>query len=86
MAGYPGLRSEVLTYPDQRVRAIRAGTMEALTVRIFGRDLDVLREKSAEIQRMLSGIDGVVDPRVDLQSEQPTIEIEAASRWRSARA
>lgn len=76
MDGYPGLRHDVLTYPDQRVRTIRAGTKEALVVRIYGRDLQVLREKSAEVRQILSEIDGVVDPRVDLQSEEPTVEIE----------
>jgi CzcA family heavy metal efflux pump len=74
--GYPGFFHDVLTYPEQRVREVRAGQKEALVVRLFGRDLEVMRAKSAEIRQTLAGVDGVVDPRVDLGQEEPTVEIE----------
>src|ERR671934_142339 len=44
--GYPGLRPQVLTYPDQRLRQVAAsGTEEPLVVRVYGRDYPVLRAK-----------------------------------------
>jgi len=76
MDGYVGLRNEVLTYAEQRVRAVRAGRKDAFAVRIFGRDLNVLRTKAAEVKQLLTGVDGIVDPQVDLGSEEPTVEIE----------
>ncbi|MGH8656589.1 MAG: efflux RND transporter permease subunit [Gammaproteobacteria bacterium] len=76
MEGYPGIRSEVLTYPEQRVRMVRVGAKEALVVRVFGRDLEALRATSAEIRQILSEVEGVIDPQVDLGSEEPTVEIE----------
>ena len=36
--GYPGLRSSVVTYPQDRLRA-QAGTTDALAVRVYGPDL-----------------------------------------------
>jgi Cu/Ag efflux pump CusA len=75
-AGYPGLNQEVLTYTQARVREELSGTRENLVVRVYGEDLDVIREKAAEIQQRLAGIDGIVDPVVQSPDVQPTIEIE----------
>jgi Cu/Ag efflux pump CusA len=45
-------------------------------VRVFGEDLQVLRGKAEEVRRAIGGIDGVVSPRVDVQAQEPTVEIE----------
>ena len=41
--GYPGIYRDVQTYLKERIREVLTGTHEAITVRIYGRDLDVLR-------------------------------------------
>jgi CzcA family heavy metal efflux pump len=48
-----------------------------VVVRIYGEDLDVLRHKAEQVRQLLSGIEGVADPRVESLDEQPTIQIEA---------
>jgi len=74
--GYPGLSHEVITYPEERVRDVLAEADEDVTVRLYGENLDVLRSKAAEVKEVVSEIDGVVAPKVDLPVVEPTIEIE----------
>ncbi len=44
--GYPGLYRDVQTYLKERIREVLTGTSEAIAVRIYGRELDVLTAKS----------------------------------------
>src|ERR687893_1642645 len=43
---YPGLYRDVQTYLRERVKEVLTGTSEAIVVRIYGPDLDVLRTKA----------------------------------------
>jgi Cu/Ag efflux pump CusA len=52
------------------------GTREPLVVRVFGEDLQTLRTTAQKVRRLVSGVDGVVNARVDQPTEEPTIEIE----------
>ena len=83
--GYPGLAHKVVTYSDEKVRQGQTGSNADVTVRVLGEDLGVLSAKANEIKQMLSGIDGVVDPRVDEPAVEPTVEIQvdlaAAQRY-----
>ena len=74
--GYPGIASEVLTYSDDRVEEVLAGRPEEFVVRVYGEDLGVLQAKGNEITQALAGIEGIVDPRLLLPPQEPTIEIE----------
>lgn len=74
--GYPGLSSEVLTYPDARMNEVRTEADNALVVRVYGQDPEVLRTKAEELQRVIAEVDGVGAPRVDLPAEEPTVEVE----------
>jgi len=70
---------------DDRVDALAAlrGEDEPLVVRVYGNELDVLRRKANEVRAAIDGVDGVVDPTVEVQVVEPTLEIEpnlAASR------
>ncbi len=84
VAGYPGLYRDVLTYLKERIREVLTGTSEAIVVRIYGEDLDVLRAKGEEVVGILGGIDGVIEEHVELQAEIPqlqvTADLEAATR------
>jgi Cu/Ag efflux pump CusA len=74
--GYPGLERAVLTYPNQRIAEVLDTKNRALTVRVYGEDLAVLRSKANEVQRALSHIHGVANPTVQVPVEEPAIQIE----------
>jgi CzcA family heavy metal efflux pump len=83
--GYTGLNRDVVTYPSARIDRVLGGSNDPITVRIFGQDLGILRTKAEEVKQVLSGIDGIEDPQVASESEEPTLEIEvdldAAERY-----
>ncbi len=76
VGGYPGLSSQVLTYPEARMSDVRTEADSSLVVRLYGQSPDVLRAKAEELQRAISEIDGVGQPRLDLPAEEPTVEVE----------
>ena len=73
--GYPGLYRDVQTYLKERIREVLTGSSEAIVVRLYGRDLDVLKDKASEVREALKGIKGIVDLHVELQEKIPQIEI-----------
>jgi CzcA family heavy metal efflux pump len=73
--GYPGLYRDVQTYLKERIREVLTGSSEAIVVRLYGRDLDVLRSKAGEVRQALAGIEGIVDLHIELQENIPQIEI-----------
>jgi Cu/Ag efflux pump CusA len=74
--GYPGLDREVLTYSDERLREILSGSPDAVVVRLYGQDMDILRAKAEEVRGLLGGIEGVTDPHLSALIEEPNVEIE----------
>ncbi len=76
VSGYPGLSPEVLTYRQAQVREELTGTGESLVVRVYGEDFDVIRQKADEVQKMMAGVSGIVDPKVQYPKQMPTVEIE----------
>jgi CzcA family heavy metal efflux pump len=73
---YPGLYRDVQTYLRERVREVLTGSSEAIVVRIYGPDLDVLYSKADEISKELQGIPGLIDAHADLQENLPHAEVE----------
>ncbi len=49
-------------------------------VRIYGDDLDVLREQAEEIDEILVGIDGSIDEHIELQVDVPQLEVTGRPR------
>ena len=76
MDGYSGLDPKVQTYLQQVVGQTQTSAGDALTLRVLGEDHKVLREQAEQLQQVLAGINGVVDPQVVLPKEEPTVEIE----------
>ena len=74
--GYTGIDIKVQTYIDQMLDRSLANTDEALTLRVFGEDQDVLRNQAENLQQALAGINGVADSYVALPIYEPTVEIE----------
>ncbi|MEJ7706894.1 MAG: efflux RND transporter permease subunit [Nocardioidaceae bacterium] len=73
--GYPGLYRDVQTYLKERIREVLTGSSEAVVVRIYGQDLDVLRAEADKVANILEGIDGMVDVTADLQVDVPQIQV-----------
>src|ERR687893_680433 len=73
---YPGLYRDVQTYLRERVKEVLTGTSEAIVVRIYGPDLDVLYAKADEISHKMQGIPGLIDAHADLQEDLPHTEVE----------
>ena len=73
--GYPGLVRDVQTYLKERIREVLTGSHEPITVRIFGRELPVLRAKAQEVREALEKIPGIVEAHVESQAEIPQIDI-----------
>ena len=76
VAGYPGLSPEVLTNLQAKLRQELSGTGESLVVRVYGEDLKIIRNKAEQVEKVLAGIAGVFDSKVQYPEEMPTLEIE----------
>ena len=74
--GYPGLVRDVQTYLKERIKDVLTGSSASIVVRIYGPQLDVLREKADEVEAALADVDGLIDLHVDLQVDVPQIEVE----------
>ncbi len=83
--GYPGIKRDVQTYLKERIREVLTGSSEAIVVRIFGPDLNVLRQKADEVEEAMSHVEGVADLHQDLIVDIPQLEVEvdlaAAQRY-----
>src|SRR5258708_39049212 len=73
--GYPGLYRDVHTYLKERIREVLTGSGEAIVVRIFGPDLDVLRDKAEEIRAALANVPDLVNLHKELMVEVPHIQV-----------
>jgi Cu/Ag efflux pump CusA len=73
---YPGLRSQVQTYADDRVAAVSASTGDSLVVRVSGEDFTKLRETAEQVARVLKTVEGVISPEVEAQVSQPTVAVQ----------
>ena len=75
-AGYPGIASDVVTYPNARVDEVLPPSGAPVAVRVYGQDYGVLQTEAEEIRSMLTRIDGIAEPVVHLPGAEPTLEIE----------
>jgi Cu/Ag efflux pump CusA len=69
-----------LNQGDNRIKGddvdVLTGSDKPLVVRVYGQDIDVLRRQADRVRGLMSGVDGVVAPRVEAPAHQPTLEIE----------
>jgi Cu/Ag efflux pump CusA len=72
---YPGLYHDVLTYFNERVDEVLAGSTEPIVVRIFGQDLRELRDRAHEVRNLLSDIPGITEEHVSFQEDVPQVEV-----------
>jgi CzcA family heavy metal efflux pump len=83
--GYPGIYRDVQTYLRERIKEVLTGKSESIVVRIFGPELEGLREQAARVKEALVGIDGLVDlheePLKEIPQIQVTVNLEKAARF-----
>ena len=75
MHGYPGLRTDLVTYPGDRVGQVTAEQRDDLVVRVYGADLNVLQRKAGDVRAMLARVSGVANPVVRPIPQQPTVAV-----------
>jgi Cu/Ag efflux pump CusA len=73
--GYPGVSHEVHTYLEDRLADASAST-DGVVLRIYGQDMDVLRNSAVEVQTLMSGIEGISGSSVDLPVQEPQVQVE----------
>jgi cobalt-zinc-cadmium resistance protein CzcA len=62
---------------EMRVDELVAGVKADVAVLLYGDDLQLLADKSKEIERVLKSIPGAVDVKADIQANIPTLTIKA---------
>ena len=84
-ARYPGLYHDLLTYFNERVDEVLAGASDSIVVRIYGQDLEELRSRADEIERLMADIPGIIEEHVEFQEDVPqinvTVDLGAARRY-----
>jgi CzcA family heavy metal efflux pump len=75
-AGLPGTFTNVGQPIAHRLAHMLSGVPAKVAVKIFGPDLEVLREKGAEVERIARGIPGLADVFVEKQVPIPQLRIE----------
>jgi Cu/Ag efflux pump CusA len=74
--GYPGLQRDVQTYLKERTEEVLTGASEAIVIRVYGDDLNVLRQKGDEIVNLIGSVDGIIEQHVTLQTNIPQVQVE----------
>ena len=73
--GYPGLYRDLLTYLKERIKEVLTGASATIVVRVYGPELDVLREKAQQVAAAIRDVPGVVDLKVEPQVLVPQIDV-----------
>ncbi|HEX2993323.1 MAG TPA: efflux RND transporter permease subunit, partial [Anaerolineales bacterium] len=76
VSSYTGMNREVRTYTQQILsQPQNLDPASDITVRVYGEDMNVLRTEIGKVEKALSGINGIVNMRPLLPSQEPTLEI-----------
>jgi Cu/Ag efflux pump CusA len=75
ITAYPGMQGKVGTYLSTKLREALTGDPDSLTVRIYGSSLEIIRAKAEEIRESIAKIPGIENPQIELQIEEPAIEV-----------
>jgi Cu/Ag efflux pump CusA len=75
ISGYPGLLHEVHNYRPEEIDELLNGSDDSLVVRVYGHELDALRDIAQEVATIITNIDGIVGSQPVLYEEEPQVEI-----------
>lgn len=73
LEGISGFAFSIKQFISERIEEILSGTTATVVVKLFGPDLDVLREKAAEIGDAMARVKGVADLNVEQQTGVPKV-------------
>ncbi len=83
--GYPGLYRDVLTYLRERVKEVLTGSSSSIVVRIYGPDLEGLRDQAQKVAAAIEKVEGAAHLKVEPQVLVPQVEVrlrpDAAERF-----
>ena len=74
--GYPGLKTEVLTFLGDRIGESLSGETAALAVGIYGADLDTLDKVAGQVAVVLKTVPGAVDVQVQTPPSTPVVRVD----------
>lgn len=71
----PGVNVTIGQPISHRIDHMLSGTRANLAIKIFGEDLQQLREIGSQVQTAIRGIEGLVDLSVEQQTDIPTVRV-----------
>ena len=74
--GYPGIDTDLMTYSEERLNQAKENGDEPVDIRIYGQDLDALREQAKQVKAALGDVKGLTNLHADLPRVEPTVQIE----------
>jgi len=74
--GYPGIDTDVMTYSEERLNQAKESGDEPVDIRIYGQDLDTLRQQAQTVKAALGDVKGLTNLHADLPRVEPTVQIE----------
>jgi cobalt-zinc-cadmium resistance protein CzcA len=75
LEGMPGMRMSFLQPIEMRVNEMIAGVRSDVGVKLFGDDLDILKSKAQEIERILRALPGAGDVTFEQVTGAPVLEV-----------
>ncbi len=72
---FPGLYRDLLTYLRERIKEVLTGSSATIVVRLYGPEMEKLREKAKEVEKAMASVPGVINLKVEPQVLIPQIEI-----------
>ncbi len=72
---YPGVYRDLLTYLRERIKEVLTGASATIVVRLYGPDIDTLREKAKEVEKLMTNIAGVANLKVEPQVPVPQVQV-----------
>ncbi len=74
--GYPGIDTDVMTYSEERLNQAKESGDEPVDIRIYGQDLDTLRQQAQTVKAALGDVEGLTNLHADLPRLEPTVQVE----------
>jgi CzcA family heavy metal efflux pump len=74
--GYPGLYRDLLTYLRERVKEVLTGASASIVVRIYGDDIEQLRQHAGRVRDAMAEVEGASDLKIEQQVLVPQLEVQ----------